>query len=546
MGYDYEKFHKEYSVDIHDDPARHIKIASLCKGSVLDLGCGTGTLSDYYLGQYTGADIADSAILKAEEIRRKDAFFEVLDIVNEKDLSVAGFDTIVMSEFLEHIYNDDYLLEQITKTADEGARLVISVPNDHAFDCDEHVRWFTIPQLRKKFSEFGLVKFYNWSGATGQIIMTVDLGIFEPSKMDLVMIVKDEEKGLERAILSAIDHVDSVCIVVDTKSKDKTIDISKKYADKWSVLDFCDNFAEFRNSADSLAQSKWRIFLDGHEYLEKMPDLSFLDTSENDGFMCDIEMDDGMIFTNPRVYRRGVKFEGAVHEKQMCKSVGKNPGIKIKHDRLGGQSEEAIKARAEQRDKMVPEIMGQQVKDNPKNLRALFHLAMWAWSRKNWKMFFKFAKKYLKYSDCQAEIWFVLFNMSLAHLFSKHYWRAEYYALEAEKFDTNRWEVQKLLGMIYAEQKKFDVAVEYLITSQTMNDLGGVYRPWRRDSAGTWNLVADCYFNADEYEKAVIAWKTASEQAPDEIMKKLFLARSHLMEKMALKQMEETKNYNTA
>jgi SAM-dependent methyltransferase len=537
--YDYEKFHKNYSADIHDDPARHIKIASLCCGSVIDLGCGTGTLSDYFTGQYTGLDISETAIRKAEEIRRHDAFFDVCDVANDPDLTVAGFDTIVLSEFLEHIENDEHLIKRIIETADEGARLVISVPNDHAFNCDEHVRFFTIPELRQRFSEFGKVHFYNWPGATGQIIMTVNLGLFIPSVLDLVMIVKNEEKGLERAILSCIDYVDSINILVDGSSSDKTLEIAEKYADKLSTSIFNDDFAVFRNMADRLCNSPWRLFLDGHEYLKEINLPACLEDDEYDGCMFDIEMDDGLMFKNPRLYRRGVQFEGAVHEKQMCKKVLNCRGNLIKHDRIGGQTKEASDERAKQRDKMVPEIMKKQLKQNPKNLRALFHLAMFGWSRKNWSMLFKYSKKYLKYSDVKSERWFVFFNVSLAHLFLKHYWRAEYYAICADKNDPGRWEIKKLLGIIYAEQKKYYVAVEYLILSQELADSNGSYRPWIKDSVGTWNLVADCYFHLAEYEKSAHAFYAVSEQTKDNVLKKLSISRAHLMEKMALRQEEE-------
>jgi tetratricopeptide (TPR) repeat protein len=188
---------------------------------------------------------------------------------------------------------------------------------------------------------------------------------------------------------------------------------------------------------------------------------------------------------------------------------------------------------------MVPEIMKKQLKQNPKNLRALFHLAMFGWSRKNWSMLFKYSKKYLKYSDVKSERWFVFFNVSLAHLFLKHYWRAEYYAICADKNDPGRWEIKKLLGIIYAEQKKYYVAVEYLILSQELADSNGSYRPWIKDSVGTWNLVADCYFHLAEYEKSAHAFYAVSEQTKDNVLKKLSISRAHLMEKMALRQEEE-------
>lgn len=536
MPYDYEKFHKLFPVDIHDQTTRHMKIASLCRGKVLDIGCGTGTLSDYFLGEYVGFDISREAVKKAKEIRRKDAQFLNFNCAIPTDLTFGGYDTIVMSEFLEHIDDDSLLFEKIRATAQPGTRLVISVPNGGAIQCDEHVRTFTIPQLRAKFRPFGDVLFYNWTHEKQQIICTVDFQMPSADELSLVMIVKNEAKGLENCLLSAIEHVDFIKILVDDKTTDQTHKIAKLYADKVEMFTFRDDFAAARNLAASGVLTPWQMFLDGHEYIDKFEGVRDLLGSEHDGLMCAIQMDDGMMFNNPRIYRTGVIFDGAVHERQLCKNVGNASGVLIKHDRLGKQSVEAAAERERQRDDMVPRIMGEQVAQNPKNTRALFHLALWAWSKKKFRLSLKWAKKYLKYGRVPGERWFVFFNMSLCHLALGHVRRAFWYASRAEDETPRRWEIEKLKGIIFLAGCKPFQAVECFIASFNQNEGAVFYKPWVRDDAGTWNAIGECFVQLNLFDKASLAFAEAAKQCEDKKLKPFFLARAHLLGKIAVAQ----------
>jgi glycosyltransferase involved in cell wall biosynthesis len=62
-------------------------------------------------------------------------------------------------------------------------------------------------------------------------MMTCDLGEKNEDLLSLVMIAKDEEKGIENAILSCIEYVDNIVIAVDSRSTDKTLELANLYAD---------------------------------------------------------------------------------------------------------------------------------------------------------------------------------------------------------------------------------------------------------------------------------------------------------------------------
>ena len=88
------------------------------------------------------------------------------------------------------------------------------------------------------------------------------------STISLCMIVKDEEKVIERCLNTVVDIVDEI-IIVDTGSQDSTKEKVKKY--KADIYDFTwkDDFAEARNFAFSKARMDYILWLDADDVLEK-------------------------------------------------------------------------------------------------------------------------------------------------------------------------------------------------------------------------------------------------------------------------------------
>ena len=527
--FDYNEFYKKWPVNQHDDAARHLAVAALARGKVLDIGCGTGTLADYFFGPYFGVDISDVAIEKAKEIRRKDASFSVLDCIDLTDFDFSPFQTIVLSEFLEHITNDEKTLNSILTKAKSGTRLIITCPNGPRVPDPSHLRELTVPQLRKIFSPYGKVKFYNWLGANKQILMTCDLGLKNFDLLSLVMIVKNEELGLERAILSCIESVDNIVIAVDDSSSDATAEIAGMYADTLKTFKWSDDFSAARNFAHAGVKTKWILFLDGHEVLAKCEGLEKALESEREGLFCLIEMENGMSFHNPRIYKNGVQFEGKVHEKQLCRSTELYPGALIKHDRLSAQDIVSASEREKQRDDMIPRIMGAELKKNKRNIRASFHLGLHAQSKSRFKEAIKYYKKYLRYSRCKSERWFVYYNISLCYLGLNRFFMAFNAACNADSETPDRWEILKLKGLIFFGKKKFNKAVDCLVDSFKVNTGDVSYKPWIRDDAGTWNLIGECFFQLGHFEKASMAFDRAAEVCTNEKFKPFLEKRAKLM-----------------
>ncbi|UZQ83487.1 glycosyltransferase [Thermoanaerobacter sp. RKWS2] len=86
--------------------------------------------------------------------------------------------------------------------------------------------------------------------------------------LSLCLITKDEEKNIARCINSVKDIVDEI-VVVDTGSKDKTVEIAKSFGAKVIHAKWEDDFSKARNVAIENATSDWILFLDADEEIRK-------------------------------------------------------------------------------------------------------------------------------------------------------------------------------------------------------------------------------------------------------------------------------------
>ena len=86
--------------------------------------------------------------------------------------------------------------------------------------------------------------------------------------ISVCMIVKDEEKTIERVLSCAKEFADEI-IVVDTGSKDNTVSLAKKYTDKVFHFEWCDDFSKARNYSFSLGQCDYLMWLDADDFISK-------------------------------------------------------------------------------------------------------------------------------------------------------------------------------------------------------------------------------------------------------------------------------------
>lgn len=143
--------------------------------TILDVGCGPGTLGAHYkkLGhKVIGVDIAPNAIRKAKK-QLDDAI--VADVEKEipAELRAVKFDLIVFADILEHTFSPTTILLNLKRCLKPDGAIAISLPNianytvrlnllRGRFDYrssgimdDTHVRFFTEKTFRKMLREAG-------------------------------------------------------------------------------------------------------------------------------------------------------------------------------------------------------------------------------------------------------------------------------------------------------------------------------------------------------------------------------------------------------
>ena len=348
----------------------------------------------------------------------------------------------------------------------------------------------------------------------------------------LVMVVKNEEKGLEKAILSCKDFVDEIVIAIDNTSSDKTEEIARRYTSNIKKFDWCDDFAWARNFAHAGVKSDWILFLDGHEYVSKCEQLEQALSVDGDGLLTIVRMESGAEFRNPRIYKNGVQFEGAVHEHQLCQKTFLYTKFVIQHDRPNGQDKASADIRDAQRDEQLPRIMGERLKKDKRDTNASFHLVLYYTGKNDNKRALKYSKIYLKYSTCNQERWYVYFARSLSFLALHKQFQAYRAIQKTEREMPKRWETKKAKGIILFECRNYKEAIDVLVDSFENNDFDCAYKPWKRDDAGTWNLVGECFYRLKVYDKASTAFSTAGERATDSKQKSFFYTRARLMKEL--------------
>jgi len=138
--------------------ARLRTISRLCRGEVIELGCGKGHLSKAIWDrghQVTGVDLNMKSIQKAKKLYPHIPFIRT-DIRDLK-LPEESFDTAVLSEVLEHVpeVQGNEILNKAWNLIRPGGRLVVSVPNEDSIRHPNHVRQFNIWGLKVLLRSYG-------------------------------------------------------------------------------------------------------------------------------------------------------------------------------------------------------------------------------------------------------------------------------------------------------------------------------------------------------------------------------------------------------
>lgn len=211
----------------------------------------------------------------------------------------------------------------------------------------------------------------------------LNLNDITSTSLSIAMIVKDEENNLKGALESIKDLANEI-VIIDTGSKDKTLDIAKNYNCKIGFYQWNDDFSSARNESIKLCTSKWILYLDADERLEpsSMNIIKHLINSASEfigAFYCILESPhttkDGSSEVHrgayPRLFKNlgypTIHFTGKIHE-QISPSITKagykieKSNIKITH--LGyNQDLQTLENKAQRNYKLIMN----QINEDPQN-----------------------------------------------------------------------------------------------------------------------------------------------------------------------------------
>lgn len=132
-------------------------------GSVLDLGCGDGTLLDSLKlrgNNVEGLDISQEAAKKCEAKGHKAELFDFSD--GNLPYADNSFDYVVMLDVLEHLYDPDTLLAEAKRVSRQF--VVLSVPNFSSLPARLQVVLGHVPENNRRGK--GHVFWFNWNVLT--------------------------------------------------------------------------------------------------------------------------------------------------------------------------------------------------------------------------------------------------------------------------------------------------------------------------------------------------------------------------------------------
>lgn len=132
------------------------------------------------------------------------------------------------------------------------------------------------------------------------------------------LIVRDEEAFLEDCLASLKGQVDEI-LVVDTGSRDQSIEIARRHDARILHFKWSNDFAQARNYALEACRTNWCLYIDADERLLSPSQAPIGETLDRGWIAADILMQPKANYTRYRLTRLFrlspcIRFEGPIHE----------------------------------------------------------------------------------------------------------------------------------------------------------------------------------------------------------------------------------------
>lgn len=152
---------------------------TLAGATVLDVGCGVGTLA-LYLAQYakraTGLDVSPRAIELARKAQKatgsKNVTFRQMELQRERD----SFDLVTCTEVIEHIADDAQFLRDVSKRLNPGGMLLLTTPSreNRAYERGWYQRFDAEVGHLRRYTTKGLTRLLKKQGFNPLVVREVE------------------------------------------------------------------------------------------------------------------------------------------------------------------------------------------------------------------------------------------------------------------------------------------------------------------------------------------------------------------------------------
>jgi len=503
---------------------------------VVDFGGGVGILGQR-LKEQKGCSVCiwehnDTAIKAAIDrgLEAKKVHLEQWSNIDEAFKSIEEH-LLVSTEVLEHLSWSTR--RRIYRMANSQALgLIASVPHDRLGPEEESehtIRWTALEflnELRETFGEDARVEVLGpfMIGIAGQVA-------HKPYKLSVTFPARDEAADIGETLASFRGIADEIVVGIDPRTKDNTVEIVEKYAEKWFYLENPEgpsndrvpsggvHFAHIRNQCIDHCVGDWIFMTEAHESLAAGIDaLLYLDKvmpkASRVGYVLRQGQGDQWAF--PWLFRRhsDLRFKRSTHNildmptNELCVKM---PQVITSHRRVHKRALERRDQRAKQnrytllRDWLVEEnqtslhYLGSETRDfNPEKAieRFLEFLAVNHNGIMRYHTRLLLAKEYAKLGRLEE---------------------AKVTLYGGSQEDWTRIEHWMWLGDIAIEEKNWEQAIQFFLYASTR--IGNMpFTLWWIDLDSYTYLpamkLAECYTELGEYDKALYWARRVEELLP--------------------------------
>ncbi|WP_010293503.1 glycosyltransferase [Clostridium senegalense] len=341
--------------------------------------------------------------------------------------------------------------------------------------------------------------------------------------VSVCMIVKNEERFLGKCLESVRDLVDEI-IVVDTGSKDKTVEIAESFGAKIYYYQWDNNFANARNFSLSKATKDWILILDGDDEFEREDGELFttiVNSSKNDGHFfktlslnSEADLKNYTCNLNLRLIRNTGEYEyvGAIHEQLTNKVKPMDYGrFPLEEVRIYHRGYIASVVQEQNKRERNMTIIREELKKDPFSGFVNFNMGNEYFALGNVeKALEHFNTGYKAMDPSQGYGNKLILRRILALVTLKRYNLALEAIEEGIKLFPNFTELVYYKAEVYEKQKKYTMAIKTYEKAIEQGE-SPIYLTFLNGCATfrAYYNIAEIYYSLGDYEEAIINYKKA-------------------------------------